>query len=114
MSDTQFDAVIGDVLDIVEELNEACEARGLTLSRWQTSNRELTPISPTAVRYWTTVTYLIHTGERKAQSRHVKGVKHKLVLHSREGFTKDCLAYKRLSEVLNQVRQMPVAKEVAA
>lgn len=108
----QFLPLIGDVLDIVEELRNACQERGLTLSRWQTSNADSAPVSGTR-RYWTTVTYFVHTGERKAQSRHVKGVRHKLVLHSREGFTEDCLAYKRLSELLEQVRQLPSKEAVA-
>lgn len=80
------------VADLVRELEREAAARGYTLSRWQ-ANRG---------GHRTTITYAVHTGERRAQFRlQPEG---SLVawaeLSQAEGTTERCEAFRVLRAVL--------------
>lgn len=72
-------------------------ARGLTLSRWQSSK----------AKWIVKITYAIHYGTRPAQFRYLnpQGLVAHVVLHNREGKTRRCEAYRGLAHLLTQLEE---------
>ena len=75
-------------IGLVREIEKRAEERGLTLSRWQTNGQN----------HRTTVTYMLHSGERAAQARLQGGDVFTVTLSALEGATPRCEAYKALEK----------------
>lgn len=82
----------GPVADLVRQLESAAQARGLTVSRWQTNSRANSRIS--------TVTWAIHRGQRAAASGQQQDVIAMVQLNSVEGKTERSEAYRKLHRML--------------
>ncbi len=78
----------GDVVDIVNMLEEAAHLDNLNLSRWQTND--------TQTGFVKCITYILHSGERVRFSRNQTGVVDIIELWQTEGTTYSCTAYKEL------------------
>lgn len=83
------------VARLLTQLEQLCTARGLTLSRWQSSK----------AKWIVKITYAIHYGARPAHSRHLYpgAVVAQVVLHNREGKTTRCEAYRGLVQLLTEL-----------
>lgn len=83
------------VARLLSELEQRCTAKGLTLSRWQSSK----------AKWIVRITYAIHYGARPMHSRHLKPryTVARITLYNREGKTTRCEAYRGLANLLSQL-----------
>lgn len=88
------------VARLLTELEHLCTARGLSLSRWQSSK----------AKWIVKITYAIHVGARPMHSRHLKPyyTVARVTLYNREGKTHRCEAYRGLNQLLTQLEQYHV------
>lgn len=85
-----------DFVDLVNELVAEADKRGLNVSRWKVDKNG-----------WTIkITWAVHHGPRPAKSMFLPEDSLKIVLVETEGTTKNCDAYKKLSQLLEQVRSL--------
>lgn len=84
-----------EMVDLVQQLEAAAAAKGLTLSRWET----------TVGKYGKSITYALHSGERAAQFRYQpkESVVDYCYLGTLEGTSRRCEAYRALSAMLDQI-----------
>lgn len=87
------------VARLLSQLEALAAARGLTVSRWQSSK----------AKWIVKITYIVHYGQRPVHSRHLHpyAIVGKVVLHNREGKTERCEAYRGLAQLLNQLENTP-------
>ena len=74
------------LVDLVREMTEEAMAKGLTLSRWETSTG----------KWGKKITWALHRGERADQARYQREVVGVVILHAVEGTSARCEAYKAL------------------
>lgn len=88
------------VARLLTHVEEKAAAKGLTLSRWQSSK----------AKWIVKITYAIHYGARPAQFRYLNphGLVAHVVLHNREGKTRRCEAYRGLAHLLTQLEEYDV------
>lgn len=90
--DTMRTEYQSEFVELVRAIESAAEAKGLTLSRWQSngSGRSVT------------VRYALHTGERAEQMRYQDGLADSVELTTLEGTTRRCGAYKVLAAMAEE------------
>lgn len=83
------------VARLLSRLEAATAARGLTLSRWQSSK----------AKWIVRITYAVHHGTRPVHSRHLypAALVASVVLHNREGKTEKCEAYRGFAQLLQEL-----------
>lgn len=88
------------VARLLSHLEAAVQARGLTLSRWQSSK----------AKWIVRITYAIHYGARPVQSRHLypEAIVASVVLYNREGKTEKCEAYRGFTQLLQELEDYHV------
>lgn len=86
------DSAVGQ---LVSQIEETAKERGLTFSRWQANK------AGRAVE----ITYIVHSGEREAQARYQPDDSIVAIarLGQMEGSTTRCEAYRRLSQLANEL-----------
>ena len=83
------------VARLLSELEAKAAAKGLTLSRWQSSK----------AKWIVKITYALHYGSRPMHARHINPyfLVAKVTLNNREGKTEKCEAYRGLTQLLTEL-----------
>lgn len=90
---------MGDVANLVRDIWAEAELRGLHLSCWRGS-----------APYGRKITWAVHRGPRPARADGTippEDLVARIVLYQREGTTRRCTAYRKLSELLEAVLALP-------
>lgn len=98
---TRYDS---PVADLVRAIEAEAAARGLTLSRWETSGKRLV--------FDKRITWAVHAGEKPAKHADLFAREGVLIgpihLSQAEGATERCAAYRSLGALLENVRALPL------
>lgn len=88
------------VARLLTQIEALAAAKGLTLSRWQSSK----------AKWIVKITYAVHWGSRPMHSRHLSPYARvaQVVLRNREGKTERCEAYRQLSHLLKELEEYHV------
>lgn len=78
---------------LINSIEARATEKGLTLSRFQANKG----------KHATSITYVVHSGERAAQARWQKNVVASCNLQSTEGHTEKCTAFKALTGLLSEI-----------